>query len=277
MKKMILVLMMAIGTAVLHAADDIREPGWGFSFRLPAGWKCQHDANGAVLGHDTVPGLILVLPHTQTSLEQVRTQLREGLTEQGTQLALSGELKPLGKNAIIGDYRGTFNGETALAIGIGIVSTNGGGAYVIALSTPEKFGKEIKAAAETLAASVQVPKQDASDLARLFVGSWTSVSANSQTTLRILADGTYAYGAESSYSGVFRDSGGYQTGAWGAGGQDQKRGRWVARGTPEKGVFVLTSPSGETSTVEYKVHVEKGKTYWNEYYIDGKLYGRSGR
>jgi hypothetical protein len=37
---------------------------------------------------------------------------------------------------------------------------------------------------------------------------------------------------------------------------------------------VLTERNGSQVTVRYQVHVEKGQTYWREYYFDGDLYGK---
>ncbi len=58
-------------------------------------------------------------------------------------------------------------------------------------------------------------------------------------------------------------------------GQGSKKGRWTVRGTKEKGIITLVSSEGLRSSHEYSVHVEKGETYWNEYWINGKLYGRT--
>ena len=258
-------------------AEVIHDSNWPFTFQPPAGWKCQHAANGAVLGHDRIAGLILVLPHSLTNLAQVQSQLRTGLTEPGVTLTLDGELTPLGDAALLGNYHGTMNGTPVVARGIGTASANGGGAYIVAVTTPEQFGEELRRAAETLAGSVTVPKADPADVARQFVGRWMSIGKYSQATLSIYADGTYSTGSESTYSGQFRDSGGNDTGHWGVMGQSQQRGRWTARGTREQGMFQLVSPAGESSTVDYRVHVENGHTYWNEYYIGGKLYGRAGQ
>jgi hypothetical protein len=51
------------------AAQAVSDPAWGFSFSLPAGWKVQKDANGAIMGHDTIAGMILVFPHSASSME----------------------------------------------------------------------------------------------------------------------------------------------------------------------------------------------------------------
>lgn len=52
---------------LVTAGQIVRDPQWGFSFQVPQGWRCEHDASGAVLGHSTIPGMILVLLHTAAS------------------------------------------------------------------------------------------------------------------------------------------------------------------------------------------------------------------
>ena len=278
MKRLFILWAATVGWGVTGGfAELIHEPSWPGTFQTPAGWKCQHDANGAMLSHEGINGLILVLPHSHTNLTQVLAQMRAGLTEPDAILALDGEVKPLGAAALAANYKGTMGGAAVVARSIGTVSANGGGAYVAAIAAPEQFGEELRKAAETLADSVTVPKVDPADVAKQFVGRWMSIGKTSQSTLTIDADGTYAFGSESTHSGQFRDSGGNDTGHWGVMGQNQQRGYWAARGTREQGVFQLITPAGVSSTVDYRVHVEKGLTYWNEYYIDGKLYARVGR
>jgi hypothetical protein len=62
--------------------------------------------------------------------------------------------------------------------------------------------------------------------------------------------------------------------AWGTARNDQSQGRWTAQGSREQGVITITYSNGSSSSVEYRVHVENGETYWNEYWFNGELYGR---
>jgi hypothetical protein len=89
------------------------------------------------------------------------------------------------------------------------------------------------------------------------------------------SNGDFFGGYESNYSGRSKDQYGNQDLAWGTAGRQQSRGRWSVRGTREKGVITVTWQSGRRIDVEYRVHVENGQTYWNEYWFNGKLYGRS--
>jgi len=254
--------------------EAVSDPNWGFTFRPPAGWRVQRSAGGAVLGSDSVAGVILVLPHFAGSLEDVRAQMLRGLSEEGVQLNLAGALQPLGRDALAGDFGGTWNGQPVRARGIGPISPHGGGAYIAALTTPDKFGPQLAGAAESIAAAMVYTRVEAGELVQALSGTWVGVTANTQSQMILGPDGSYQDQSESSYSGKFTDQYGGQTGAWGAGGQNRQQGRWTARGTRQAGVLIVTTAEGEQKTYEYRVHEEKGQIYWTEYYFGGRLYGR---
>jgi hypothetical protein len=271
-------LAVAVFAAALSAplaAQIAADPAWGFSFTPPPSWKMQKNADGAILGHDTIAGLIMVFPHTAASLAELRTQMLQGLDEQAIQLQLSGEPKPLGKNALSAECQGYANGQEVKGRTIGALSPYGGGAIVIAITTPQAYSKELAAAADKIVQGMQFPKTDTAAVARALAGSWSSVSANSQSQFTLGTDGRFSEYSESTYSGSSSDQYGNDTGSWGAGGSQQAAGTWSARGTKEKGSILFVYNDGKRSSYEYRVHVENGKAYWNEYYFGGILYGKS--
>ena len=231
-------ILLAV-VALPLAAQTVSDPSWGFSFPVPAGWKVHQEAAGALLGHDTTPGLIMVLPHSAGSLAQVREEMLQGLVEQGVELMVVGQLDPVLKYALEGACEGFVDGQQAKGRVFGVVSPQGGGAYVIAVSTPEAYRKELALAADQVVKGMQFPLY-----------------------------------SESSYGGSFTGSGGGNAGSWGTAGNREYRGRWTIRGTRQQGVITLVYESGERADVQYAVHVEKGEPYWNEYFFDGDLYGR---
>lgn len=160
----------------------ISDPSWGFKFHTPLGWKAQKDASGAILGHDKVDGMILVYPHSARNSKEMEQQMQEGLKEDVNYLTPSEEIKSSGKNVIVGDYEGMYNGEQVKGKGIGTLSPHGGGAYIIAISTPEKFSKDISKAADTIAKSMQYVKPNvSSDLLQVFAGTWTNYTKSTKT------------------------------------------------------------------------------------------------
>lgn len=264
------------GTASSSAisANEAGDPNWGFKFRVPEGWGAQKTGEYILLGHNTIAGVIFVLPHTEQTLQQVQAQMQSGLSEEGVQLFPSGALQPLGNNAVAGEYSGVFNGQQAKARGIGTASPYGGGAYIVGLATLDKYSRDLSNAADAIARGMQYFKMDSSDLVRHFSGTWVSMTKSTMTTITLAPDGSYYYGYEAGYSGGFGNQYGDQTGSWGTAREDTNRGRWTIRGNKQNGVIMVTFQDGTESTLEYQVHVEKGQTYWNEYFIDGELYGR---
>lgn len=261
------------GSAKL-SSQLVGDSSWGFGFRPPKGWKYRKTDGGAVLGHDTVAGMILVIPHMAASIQEIQDQMQEGLVEEGLQRQLAGRLQSMGKNALAGDYSGTAQGEQVKARGIGTLSPYGGGAYIIAMTTPAKFGREISAAADAIAGGMEYVKAEASDLVNHFSGAWANMTKSTATYVTLRPDGTYVQKYEGGYSGQFSNQYGSQTGSWGHAREERGGGRWTVRGNRQQGVIVLKSQDGGETVVQYRVHVEKGETYWREYFFNGELYGK---
>lgn len=253
---------------------EIGNQHWGFKGRPPQGWKFQQDQRGAVLGHDTIAGMILVVPHLAGSQAEVERNLRQGLVDEGINMNLVGNLTAIGNGAMAGDYSGVYQGQQAKARGIGTFSTFGGGAFIIALTTPEMYSAELSGAAELLAKNLQYIPVDVSELAAFFVGMWAHATANTLTNFELYANGTFSSTYEAGYSGSFQNDLGHQTGNWGVANNEGSQGRWTVRGTREAGALILTWPNGEQELVEYRVHRTGGQTYWSEYFFDGVLYSK---
>jgi len=251
------------------SGSEVSDPSWGFSFTLPKGWKQRKTSEGAVIGHDTIAGMILLLPHTLRSLDDVRAQMVEGLQDEEGQLAPAGAIKSLGENLLTGEYTGIYQGEQVKATAFGTLSPHGGGAYLIAMSTPEKFGSGLSSAGKTIAKSMRYKKAAASAVPSYFVGTWVSTTKNTETRMTFRPDGTFSEYGEASYSG-----GAGTDEAWGTANNNSSSGRWTARGTREQGVIAITYQNGSQRDIQYQVHVEGGETYWSEYYFAGDLYGK---
>lgn len=105
-----------------------------------------------------------------------------------------------------------------------------------------------------------------------FAGRWDHVTTNTLTNLFLKPDGTYEEAYEAGYSGQFTDEGGYQTGHWGATGNQQGRGYWKVVGSLRQGNLYLVDQNGRESVYNYQVHIRGGEVYWGEYFFNGRLY-----
>ena len=256
------------------SSGEVGDQSWGFKFHPPEGWKSQKTNEVIILGHDTIAGVIVVLPHILSNIQQVQQQMQEGLSEEGVQLYPTGGLQPSG-NLIVGEYSGVVNNEQVKAHGIGTLSPYGSGAFIIAISTPDKYSNELSITAEAIAKKMQYFKVEVSDLMRQFAGTWTNYTTNTATKITLAPNGNYFENYEASYSGNFRDGLGNDTGNWGTASQDQGQGRWTVSGNRQQGKIVIRLKDGGENVLEYKVHEEKGQTYWNEYWFNGQLYGKN--
>ncbi len=261
-----------MGSFSTLSGDEVSDPQWGFKFSLPKGWKVEKEPKGAILGHDTIPGVIWVFPHSASSFQEVQMQMQSGLDEDNVQLRLASQLQSLGNNAIAGIFSGVYQNQQVKARGIGTYSPNGGGAYIVAVTLPNTFGADLANAADAIAKSMRYFKAQASGGPGGIGGGMTSSGPGNQSLMRQMAgvyysfssaglsysggterrvtlcpDGTYYSGTESSYSA------GAGTGdAWGAASQRSGRGTWRVQGNVNEGILTTIAPNGEATEYRYQ-------------------------
>jgi len=252
------------------AANEVGDPFWGWKFSPPQGWQSQKNQEGIFLGHNTLAGLLIVLPHMSENMQQLKQEMINGINEEGNSLKLSGTLSSSGNNMFEGEYTGQMDGTQVKARGIGTLSPYGGGAFIIAVSTPEKYGTEIQNAAISIAQNLTYFKASGGELMPHFAGKWTNYTKNTSTWVTLYPDGTYGEQYESSYS-----SDPSQDVAWGTAGQSNRAGRWIVRGNKEQGQIIVNLRNGNEIVYNYRVHISNGQTYYSEYYFNGELYGKS--
>lgn len=265
-------LFLALGAAHGHCATWVADPAWGYRFELPAGWVERHDATAAMVGHTTIPGMIMVVPHRHPDAATVRREMGTGITEGTMSLSLASMVDSLAPNLYAASYAGTVDGGPAKGRGFGVALPGGGGAFVLALGRPEQFGAPLTSAAEAIARSLSRPQGASAapsqasqgELAARFVGTWVTQTKATQTSYTLSADGTFTTGYEASYSGE----------GWGLARNDQGRGRWSVQGTPQQGVMTMTTQEDGTFQVQYRMHQERGQWFPGEYWFDGVLYGK---
>lgn len=259
------------------SAQEVGDPNWGFKFKPPKGWKHRKDHTGALLGHDTIPGMILVFPHQASNMQTMTQQMQEGLVEEGVSLMLSSKLHRKKNNVLWGECTGMVQGQQAKGQAIGTLSPHGGGAYILAVSTPDKFGKEITNAANAIVGRMNYFKLDVSNLMQHFSTTWVHLSSGGSTLINLILnnDGSFERIGETSYSGNYSSSGWTTPDTnWGATGASQNQGRWTVRGDKNKGQLILNYFNGRQEVIDYKIHYARGRTWNSQYYFNGVYYFR---
>lgn len=262
--------------AAASGTERVEDKINGYSFTKPDGWVHQYGDGQILLGSHTIPGVISVFPHQAGSFQEMLGLMYEGIQEEGVYLALDGAPQQKGPRMATGFYNGYVQGETARGYGIGLLGEHGGGMFVLAVSTPQKLGQEIMAAADYLAGHAQFIKREAgdTDLVRHFSGEWAWTSGYRTEWMTFFPDGTYSDQSEASYSGDLSDGWGNVTGNWGVSGQNSNRGRWNIQGNRDSGVITVINPDGSQNRYEYKVFVERGEKYYREYLFNGYHYSK---
>lgn len=105
-----------------------------------------------------------------------------------------------------------------------------------------------------------------------FAGRWDSATSNTLHNIYLKPDGSFEDSYEAGYSGQFVDQGGFQTGHWGATGNEQTGGRWTIQGTLRQGTITLIHRNGKRTDYRYQVHCRGSECYGSEYFFNGKLY-----
>ena len=113
-----------------NTANEIVEKYHGVRFQVPEGWIARKNDFGYLFGSQTMKGIMLMIPHEMNSLDAIRQEAQKGIFDEGTALNLDGTITPFGKTGVAGRYRGTMQGQQAIAYAIGLLAPQGGGVTI---------------------------------------------------------------------------------------------------------------------------------------------------
>ena len=259
----------------------LQNDDWGMAFTPPPSWQLKGAEDGYLMGSNKITGLLIILPHEASNLDELRQEASKGLNEgPGTSLQLEGPLDNFGENGLKGIFTGMLQGEQAKACVIGLVSKAGTGATIMAITTPEKFSPSHIEQAELLAKNIRFYKPKTSPMAQnwkeklngcklSYFDRYSSGSYGGYTTeikMDLCPQGYFRYGMEdetviNSNPGTL--NGGYSM-QYGKGS-----GTWKVKGSGNKVKLVLNFYNGEVYEYELSSN-EKGQTFLN-----GKRYLRT--
>lgn len=181
MKNLLLPLLFLSSISLFgQATGKVDYKHLGLSFTIPNGWMGQEAEMGYMMASNSVPGLILMLPHDQSyNLEQLKAQAQAGLNEgNGTNLQLSGTLSTLGQGAIGGEFTGTLEWQPAKAYIIGMNNPHGLGLTIISITTSEKYTDQYPGYAKAVMNSVQFRQPESKE----DIGEWKEWMKNVKLT-----------------------------------------------------------------------------------------------
>lgn len=116
-----------------------------------------------------------------------------------------------------------------------------------------KAGKMTGNAAQPQKGGSQVaPQGNNATLAQQIAGVWWGYSGSTERRIGLCPDGSYQDYTESGYMGRHYDSGGYQTGAWGAASQSGGSGSWTIQGDTQRGTIYVQYNDGSSTSLNYQ-------------------------
>ncbi len=156
-----IIAMLSLLCLIINTSDAQQLPAHvdfqelGISFDIPTGWSGYIEGEAILMGHKSIPGLIIMTENFASNITQLKQLASQGIVDQGIQLKPIGEFKVTGTNRLEGFYQGSFNGETVKAFALAIIDQKGKGVNIISLTTTNQFSQQQVTEANKLAASIK--------------------------------------------------------------------------------------------------------------------------
>jgi len=263
MLRQVLILLIVCPPFFLSGQGQLIDlPKYGVSFQVPEGWVTQMEEEYIFMGHQTIPGLIIIFENTAESAEELKANAEEGLYDEGVSLKPESRFE-IAENKVSGTDTGYFQGSEVKAYAVGLISRVGSGFTAIVLTETGVFGdihvQEMNKLVESVHFKAISGTYSTEQWKGWLIGSqlrYLSSSGGSDygggysgtsqdTRINLCSNGTFLYYSSSSSS--FDGSGGFGY----AHGSDDSNGTYEIRGSAGRTYLTLNFRSGETA--EYQV------------------------
>ncbi|PCE64410.1 hypothetical protein [Sediminicola luteus] len=135
-----------------------RAQGMAISYELPQGWKVMQEEYGTLLlGHETIPGFILLQEHGYNGQDMVVAEMAEGVQEEGILLSPTHGIRQLDNGDYFAEYQGQVQGQAAKAVAVTSMSKlwQIGGVMVMTMVNRDLFTPQHQELAIRIAQSIQ--------------------------------------------------------------------------------------------------------------------------
>lgn len=201
-----LFFVLALFISPLYTVQaQTRAQGIAISYNMPEGWQVMKEDYGSILlGHQSIPGFILLQEHGYQGQEMTLAEMAVGVQEEGLVLQATSGISQLENGDYFAKYQGQAQGQNATAVAVCSLSSvwQVGGVMVLTLTTTEMFTPQHQELAIKLAQSITYhPFMDAQakQWAPLVKGQML-VHQWSQSTGTTFTDADGSYGGENSIS-----------------------------------------------------------------------------
>jgi hypothetical protein len=269
--------------------NAVSAPEMGIAFAIPTGWNSQKQDDAIYLTSTSYKGFILIQRHSYDNLQQMASEASQGIVDESsnTRLMPVSGFQAFGSNGLAAEFSGMAQGRQAHTFAIGLISPQGGGVTIMAVTESASYTQDYPGFVRSIAGSLSFmlagpaggpqiagPQAGAAtdtSLMSYFAGEWYSHSSGStiyggagtERTMTLCPDGFYRDSSEFSASG----------GGWGGANAQSGWGRWSIQGDKIQGVIFVTYPDGRTKRLPYRI-VSKEEQTIN---FDGIVYVFAGK
>lgn len=257
----------------MTAQKRIDYPDYGLSFEVPAGWIGQENGDTFIMGHQTIPGFIILTLHDAPDIQTLKQEAQAGLQDtNGTNLTAISSPKLYGSDGISCAYEGTIEREQAKAFGIALMSPNGGGVTILVAASSSLFSSDYQQYAYHVAQSVEFRKIEKADVSDEWKEALSNVRLTYMDSYSSNTSGGGGYSSESKIDlcaeGYFnyRDSDINAFGQYaGAYSQNKGGGTWSLESGKSTENPVLKLSFYDGTVYSYELSYKDNKLYLNGY------------
>ncbi|MBT8262956.1 MAG: hypothetical protein KJO05_09055 [Bacteroidia bacterium] len=153
--KILFVLVLILNFNNMEAQQNIDLPDFGLSFTIPNGWTGGEQGDYIILGHSTIPGMMILFENGSKDANELKELAMQGIYETGLQLSPKGGFTISSENRVEGMYEGIYNGGAVSSYAVGLINGLGKGMSILILTSTDKFSEIHRKEVEKLANSVK--------------------------------------------------------------------------------------------------------------------------
>lgn len=174
MRTTTLILILIIMISLFHAAQPdqtsaqtseeenqqksgmMHDKGAGFSLQLPEGWVYQAGPQGILVGHNTIPGMVLISPVSANTLDELVNEVQIGLQSGGDELMLYPvSIDARDDQTLVVSVQGQAGFQSVRGYSVSRLSPYGGGLSISALVASEHYDKTYSDLVEQVVGSME--------------------------------------------------------------------------------------------------------------------------
>ena len=167
LRNILLLTFLCVSQITLKAQEQVSLDDFGLSFTVPAGWTGDFQGEYIVLGHTSIPGMMVLSENPTRTIKALVSEAQQSIQEDGFNLTPDGNFKTVNTKRAEGFYKGTYDYSTKVkAYAIGLIDGTGKGMNILILTETGAFSQKHIDAANQLAKSVRFFKPKASKVTK---------------------------------------------------------------------------------------------------------------